>query len=78
MGAGAVRRGLGEVATQADEDLGLALEHRVDRLHCVVAVLPRDLELEASLQGVEQCRRRPVIDAHGAIALHVAVAAHRA
>ncbi|MCY1422905.1 hypothetical protein D9M71_386040 [compost metagenome] len=77
VGAMAVRRGLGEVAAKADEDLGLALEHRVDGFHGVVTVLPRHLESEAPFQRIQQRRWRPVVDAHGAVALHVAVTAHR-
>jgi hypothetical protein len=37
----------------------------------------RHLELEALFQGVEQLRLGFLVDAHGAVALHVAVAAHR-
>ncbi|MCY1413405.1 hypothetical protein D9M71_288350 [compost metagenome] len=75
-GASAVRGCLDEIATQADENLGIALEHGVDCLDGVVAVMPRHLELEALFQGIEQGHRWPLVDAHGAVALHVAVAAH--
>ena len=77
-GARAVRCGLGEVAAQADEDLGATFEHGVDRLDHVVAVFTRHLEREAPLKGIEERHGRALVDAHGAVALHVAVAAHRA
>lgn len=71
----AVRRGLGEVAAQGDEHFRLAVGHGVDRLDHVVAVLTRNLELEAPLQRVEERHWRTFVDAHGPVALHVAVAA---
>ncbi|MNN27892.1 hypothetical protein D3C81_1414430 [compost metagenome] len=77
VGARGIRGGLGEVATQADEHLHLAGEHGVDCRHRVVPRRARHGEGEALLQRIEQCRRRLLVDAHGAVALHVAVAAHR-
>src|SRR3990167_3396304 len=76
MAARAVRSGLGKIAAQADKNLGLTGEHGVDRLDGVVALRARYLEVKALLQRIEKSRRRALIDAHGAIALHVAVAAH--
>lgn len=78
MGARTVRGGLGEIAAQADEDLRLAGEHRGDRLDGVVPVVAWHFEAEAPFQCVEQRRRRPLVDAHGAVTLNVAVAADRA
>ena len=44
----------------------------------VEAVLARRLEAELVAEPVEEARRAPSPDAHGAVALHVGVAAHRA
>ncbi len=78
LGARGVRRGLGEVAAQTDEYLDLPGEHGLDAFHGVVAGLTRHRHIELALQCIEQRKRRPLVDAHGAVALHVAVAAHRA
>ena len=67
-----------EVAAHGEEDLGLAVAQRADGPYDVVAVLARRREAELLLQGVQEGRGGPLEDAHGAVALHVAVAAHRA
>ena len=71
-----IRCSLGEVAAQADEDLGAPFEHRMDRLDHIVAVVARHREFEALLDGVQQRHGRALVDAHGAVALHVAVATY--
>ncbi|MCY1408716.1 hypothetical protein D9M71_240440 [compost metagenome] len=50
----------------------------MNRLDHVVAVVAWHLELEAALQGIEKGCRRTFVDAHGPVALHVAVTPHRA
>ncbi|MNG39190.1 hypothetical protein D3C84_1271630 [compost metagenome] len=77
MGARRIRRGLGKVATQADEHLGPPLFHGFDRQHRVVPVGTRHAEPEAFFNGIEQRRPGLLVDAHGAVALHVAVATYR-
>ena len=78
VGARRVRGRLGEIAAEADEHLGLALLHGGDGLHGVVTTIARRLEGEAPGQGVAEPGRGLLVDAHGAVALDVAVAAHRA
>ncbi len=77
MSARRIRRSLGKVATQADEHLGTPLLHGLDRQHRVVPVCTRHAEPEALFDGIEQRRPGLLVDAHGAVALHVAVATHR-
>ena len=48
-----------------------------DRLDGVEAVLPRRVEAELLLEGVQEVCRRPLPDAHRAVALDVGVAADR-
>ena len=68
-----------EVAAQPDEDLHLALVHRLDRLDGVEAVLRRAARSRTPCpSAVEERRAHLLPDADGAIALHVAVPAHRA
>jgi len=50
----------------------------VDGFNHVVAVFTGHLELEATLQRIEEGHRRAFVDAHRAVALYVAVAAYRA
>ena len=87
VSAGAAHGGLGdvgvggggdEVAAHGEEDLGLAVAQGADGADDVVAVLARRGEAELLLQGVEEGGRGAFEDAHGAVALHVGVAAHRA
>ena len=58
--------------------LTLPSRMRPDRVDGVEAVLARRLEAELVAQRVEEVRRALLPDAHGAVALHVGVAAHRA
>ena len=67
-----VGRGRDEVAAHPHEDAGRAVAHRPDRLDGVVAVLARGGELELAVEGVEEGLRRLLVDAHRAVALHVA------
>ncbi|CAM5307556.1 hypothetical protein STENM327S_06075 [Streptomyces tendae] len=62
----------------AEEDLDPALPHRLDRVHRVQAVGARRVEAELVAQGVQEGVRHLLPDAHRAVALHVAVAAHGA
>ena len=73
-----VGRGRGEVAAQREEHAAAAVQHQPYRFDGVDAVGARRLEAEHLLQPVEQRGRRLFPDAHAAVALHVAVAAHRA
>ncbi len=50
-----IGRGHREVAAQADEHLDVAIEHRLDRLDDVIAVLARRLEAEHLAEAVEEC-----------------------
>ncbi|MNZ44280.1 hypothetical protein D3C78_619100 [compost metagenome] len=77
VGTRRVGGGLGEVAAQGDKHFRAPLLHRADRHHGVVAMLTRRLEGEAFFQGIEQLGGRQLVDAHGAVALHVAVTANR-
>src|SRR3546814_16711248 len=70
--------GGGEIAAHREEHLAAPVQHRFDRTNAVETVLARRLEAAYLLQPVQECRRWPLADAHPAIALHVAVAAHRA
>ncbi|KAG1222595.1 hypothetical protein G6F68_020597 [Rhizopus microsporus] len=66
-----------EIATQADEHLGAAIQHRFDRLDHMVAVLTRRVEAEHLLHAVQVGRLGLLVDADGAVTLHVGVAADR-
>lgn len=85
--AGAAHGGLGdlgvggggdEVAAHGEEDLGVAVAQGADGPYDVVAVLAGRGEAELLLQGVQEGRGGALEDAHGAVALHVRVAADRA
>lgn len=78
LGQLAVGRGPDEVAGDADEDPGPAVAHGPDGVHGVPAVPGGRSEAELPLQGVQEILRHALPDAHGAVALYVAVAAHRA
>ncbi|RMS73711.1 hypothetical protein ALP60_102231 [Pseudomonas savastanoi] len=74
----AVRGGLSEVAAQRDEHLGATFGHGVNGFDDVVTIFAGYFELEAFFQGIEQEHRWALVDAHGAVTLHVTVTAHRA
>ena len=67
-----------KLPASADEDLDAAVAHGPDRVHRVESVGAGRIEAELLLQGVEERVRHPLPDAHRAVALHVAVPAHRA
>ena len=69
--------GQDEVAAHADEDPHLALIHRLDDGDGVHAVFARRVDMTNAGQPVQELLGRPVVDAAGAVALNVAVAAHR-
>ena len=73
-----VRSGRHEVAAESEEHVDLAVAHGPDRVDGVIAGLARRLEAELVAQRVEEGGLRPLPDAHRAVALHVAVPAHRA
>src|SRR5207253_6329492 len=75
-GSCAVRGSLGEVTTQTDKDFRATVEHRVNCFHHVVTVFAWHFELEAPFQCIEKERWWALVDAHGAVALHVTVATH--
>ncbi len=78
-GARAVRSGLSEVAAQADENLGPPFGHGMQspRPRCGRASRGT-LNWKRRSEGIEECHGWTFVDAHGPVALHVAVAAHRA
>ena len=78
VGRVGIRRGGGEIAAHREEHLAAAIAHRLDRADHVHAVFARRLEAEDLAQPVEQGRRWLLVDAHRAVALHVAVPAYRA
>ncbi|MNK43231.1 hypothetical protein D3C87_619310 [compost metagenome] len=67
-----------EIAAERDEGLSLALQHRGDGFHGIVAGSARHRGAEFLLQRVEKRRRCFFVDADGAVTLHVGMAAHRA
>jgi hypothetical protein len=73
-----IRRRAHEVAAEPDEGLGRAVEHRPDGAEHVVAVLARRVEPEFAVECFEERDGRLLVDADGAVALHVGMAAHRA
>ncbi|MNJ20077.1 hypothetical protein D3C77_144050 [compost metagenome] len=77
MSTRAVRRGLGEVATQGDKHFGAFGLHRLNRQHGVVAMQARDLKLETLLQCIQQPLGWLLVDTHGAVTLHVTVTPYR-
>ena len=74
LGGVGVRDGTDEVAAQRDEDPDLAVAHLVDGLDGVHAVFAGRFEAELLAEGVHEGLRHLLPDAHGAVALHVAVA----
>ncbi|OMP12944.1 hypothetical protein COLO4_02540, partial [Corchorus olitorius] len=75
---GGVGRGRCKVAAHGEEHARGALLHRLDGADGVVAVFARDFESKHLLQPIEEGRGWLLVNAHRAVALHVAVAAHRA
>src|SRR6266404_7198283 len=78
LGHGPVRHGSDEIATEPDKCLGAAVNHRLNSVDDIVPMSTRRLEAEHSLELVEECRLRLLVDAHGAVALHVRMTAYRA
>src|SRR6267154_2533817 len=73
----AVRRRGKKVAAQREEHLCFSIMHRLDCFDCVEAVLTRRLEIKFSRELVEKGFCGPLPNSHCAIALHIAMAAHR-
>src|SRR5437763_265954 len=66
-----------KVSAQCKEKLRLAIVHCLNRMNCVQAMLPRRPKIKLLLQAVEETRCRLFPNSHSAIALHIAVTAHR-
>lgn len=77
VGEVGIGRRRSQVATQADEHLALALVQCLERLIDVVTAGPRQAHLQVTLKAVDKGGSRLLVDPHGAVALHVAVAPHR-
>ena len=75
---GQVGRGEREVAAECDEHLHVAALHRLDRRDGAQPVLARRVDPADLGEAVEERRVGTVVDAAGAVALHVAVPADRA
>jgi len=73
-----IGRCLDEVAAHADEDVGLACVHGLDSKDGVVAGFARRFELENFVEFVVEGGRHFFENAHGAIALDIAVSPDRA
>ena len=78
VGGVGVGRGGGEVAAHGHEGPHPPVGHGPDGVDGVVAVVAGRLEAELGAERVEERRRRLLVDPHRAVALHVAVAPHRA
>src|SRR5436305_652799 len=66
-----------EIAAHADEHLGGAVVHRLDRFDRMMSVLTRRIEAEYIANAVEIFLARLFVDPDGAIALDVGMAADR-
>ena len=78
FGAIRVRGRPNEVAAEADQYSCLGVGERTHRIHGVVALLARHRHAELRFERVEQLWLRAFEDAHGAVALNVAVPTDRA
>ena len=67
-----------EITAKPDENLGAAVDHRLDRVDDTVPASPWWLKAKYLFYLVEEFRLRVFVDAHRAVALHVRMAAHRA
>jgi hypothetical protein len=67
----------GQIAAQADEHLALAFVQRLERLIDIVTTSPRQAHPQVTLEPVDKGGGRLLVDPHGAVALHVAVAPYR-
>ena len=65
-----------EVAADGKKYFYVSVEHRVQRFDRVVARFLRRFKLKLLFQSVEKSLGRTLPDSHGAVALHVGVAAH--
>src|SRR6266700_2097969 len=72
-----VGRGAQEIATQADEHFELARVHGLNRPHGIEPVPLRRGKVELLAERGQKLWAHLFPDTHGAIALHVAVTAHR-
>src|SRR5919106_411965 len=72
-----IRRAEGEVAAERNEDLHVACLHRLDRRDGAESPLARRVDAAHLAEAIQEGRVGMVVDAAGAVALHVAVAADR-
>ena len=73
-----VRRGRGKVAAHGKEHAPRAVAHRFDGTDGVIAMFARHVEAKHLFQPIEKRGCGLLVDAHCPVALHVAMAAHRA
>src|SRR6478752_733889 len=69
--------GLHDLPAETEEEVRLAVTHGPDGVDRVQPVLSRWVEAELLLQSVQEVSGRAFPDTHGAVALHVRVAANR-
>ena len=72
-----VGRGCSKITAERKKHFAAACQHQFDGFNRIDTVVTRRLKAKHFLQFVQQTRRRLFPDAHGAIALHIAVPAHR-
>src|SRR5438132_14212146 len=68
-----VRCGRQKVSSQGEEHFDLAAMHSLDAVYCIAAMLLRRFESVTACQFLEKHRIRPFRDAHGTIALDIAM-----
>src|SRR5438270_12198846 len=66
-----------KISTQRKENFCSSAMHRLNRMDRIVAMMPWRPKSKFLFQTVEELRGWLLPNSHGAIALHVAVAAHR-
>lgn len=72
-GIGCIRRGREEIAAEGDEDLRLSCMHGLDASHRVMTSFGGWLKVADLFEAIQKFRRGVFGDAHGAIALHIAM-----
>ena len=77
-GVGGIRRGGKEIPAQGEENFSLARVHGANGAVRVVSVVRGRREIELAAEAGKKIRAGFFPDTHSAVALHVAVSAHRA
>ncbi len=72
-GIGRIRRGREEISAEGDEDLGFSCMHGLDASHRVMASFGGRLKVTDLFEAIQKFGRGVFGDAHGAIALHIAM-----